>query len=151
MQTKKQAGFTLIELMIVVAIIGILAAVAIPAYQDYTVRSRVSEAFSLASGTKTLVAENAAAGEPLCQGFVNPIASGATDNVSAVACDGTNGNITMTMTAASGGAGTVVVLQPQSGGAALTSGTIPPEGLTWQCNAAAGTTVAAKYLPTNCR
>ncbi len=54
---KKQQGFTLIELMIVVAIIGILAAVAIPAYQDYTIRARVTEGLSLASGGKTAVAE----------------------------------------------------------------------------------------------
>jgi type IV pilus assembly protein PilA len=54
---KVQQGFTLIELMIVVAIIGILAAVAIPAYQDYTIRAQVSEGISLASGAKTAVAE----------------------------------------------------------------------------------------------
>ncbi|MEE4161199.1 MAG: pilin [Woeseiaceae bacterium] len=54
---KKQQGFTLIELMIVVAIIGILAAIAIPAYQDYTIRAQVSEGLSLASGAKTAVAE----------------------------------------------------------------------------------------------
>ncbi len=54
---KKQQGFTLIELMIVVAIIGILAAIAIPAYQDYTIRAQVSEGISLASGAKTAVAE----------------------------------------------------------------------------------------------
>ena len=57
---RVQQGFTLIELMIVVAIIGILAAVALPAYQDYTVRSRVSEAMVFADAAKTAVAENAA-------------------------------------------------------------------------------------------
>ena len=57
MMMHKQQGFTLIELMIVVAIIGILAAVAIPAYQDYTIRARVTEGLSLASGAKTAVAE----------------------------------------------------------------------------------------------
>jgi type IV pilus assembly protein PilA len=54
---KMQKGFTLIELMIVVAIIGILAAIAIPAYQDYTIRSQVSEGLSLAAGAKTAIAE----------------------------------------------------------------------------------------------
>ena len=57
MKMQKQSGFTLIELMIVVAIIGILAAIAIPAYQDYTIRAQVSEALSLADGAKTAVAE----------------------------------------------------------------------------------------------
>lgn len=65
---KAQKGFTLIELMIVVAIIGILAAIALPAYQDYTARSRVSEGLILASEAKTLVADNAANVMPAATG-----------------------------------------------------------------------------------
>ena len=56
-KTQVQKGFTLIELMITVAIVGILAAVALPAYQDYTIRAQVTEGISLASGAKSVVAE----------------------------------------------------------------------------------------------
>ena len=63
MSTQSQKGFTLIELMIVVAIIGILAAIAIPAYQDYTVRAKVTEAINLAASAETAVAEGFQSGD----------------------------------------------------------------------------------------
>jgi type IV pilus assembly protein PilA len=155
MRKQMQKGFTLIELMIVVAIIGILAAVAIPAYQDYTVRARVTEGLSLASSAKALVGENAANGMALDLGFQAPVASA---NVTSVGIDGANGEITITYTAAAGGG--TLVLSPRDGGAAgaaLVAGTIPTNQISWNCNAAgsakAGTTgtLLAKYAPAECR
>ena len=92
---KIQKGFTLIELMIVVAIIGILAAVALPAYQDYTIRAKVAEGVVLASGAKLAVAENAANGAAFRTGWAAPVE---TNNVKSVEVDDVTGKVTVTFT-----------------------------------------------------
>jgi type IV pilus assembly protein PilA len=148
-----QKGFTLIELMIVVAIIGILAAVALPAYQDYTVRAKVSEGLSLAGAAKTAVAENAANGKQFDAGWATPAA---TANVASVAIAQATGVITISYTTAIAAAGAnVIAMVPTSSGTALagtaTASTIPTGGsIEWACNGAA-TTLPAKHRPAVCR
>ena len=136
---KIQKGFTLIELMIVVAIVAILAAIALPAYQDYVVRSRVAEALSLVSAAKTTVAENAASGRPFASGYTAPAA---TANVASVVISNT-GVITATTTTQAGGG--TIIFQPSP---ALVSGTPPADRITWTCT---GGSLLAKYRPAECR
>ncbi|WP_160288283.1 pilin [Pseudomonas knackmussii] len=135
-----QKGFTLIELMIVVAIIGILAAIALPAYQDYTVRSRVSELAVMASSMKATVGENIANAGTVdataCNG-VNTIGTGnSTKNTASTGC--ASGVITVTGTADA--KGVALVYSPSLN---ATTGVV-----TWACTT---TSTNFKYVPAECR
>ena len=141
---KVQQGFTLIELMIVVAIIGILAAVAIPAYQDYTIRAQVSEGLSLASGAKTAMAEyyNQRGTFPSANASLGLSTAADIDGsyVSAVDAGATPGLIAVTF-------GNNV--NAQISGDILQISAITSAGsIQWVCKS---TTLDDKYLPTNCR
>lgn len=136
-----QQGFTLIELMIVIAIIGILAAIALPAYQDYTTRAKVSEVLVMGAPAKLAVAETTSSLGSLAlvtvanSGYVFP---GATKYVSAVAITPATGIVTITST-----------VPNATGALTLTPTEIAGTGqLTWLCRSAA---ISVKYLPSECR
>ncbi len=162
---KVQQGFTLIELMIVVAIIGILAAVAIPAYQDYTIRAQVTEGLVMASEAKTSIAEfNSARGRLPSSAVSAGVAATAdiTGNYITGLAVGDSGLITITYgnKANANIATKAVALGPQHNAAG---------GLVWICGNASepttgtltggvaaadinsATTVEAKYMPVDCR
>lgn len=146
---KKQQGFTLIELMIVVAIIGILAAIAIPAYKDYTIRAQVSEGLTLASGAKAAVSEfymdrgvfpvtNDEAGISLAAEIFGRYATDVTVGALGIITVTYNQPDTHADLVADGG---VLVMTPIAG--------VAQGSVTWDCDTAS--TLPAKWLPAACR
>jgi type IV pilus assembly protein PilA len=143
---KTQKGFTLIELMIVIAIVGILAAIALPAYQDYTIRAKMSEPIALLAEAKTSIAEfYVNRGElPVTLSEAGLTSNPAQPLVKSLAISGT-GLVTITVTSDStmGGAA--------DGSFELSPITLAGGVIEWKCKVGTGGTIEAKYLPSSCR
>jgi len=142
MKKTNQSGFTLIELMIVVAIIGILAAIALPAYQDYTKRSHVTEGLSLAGAAKTAVAEYFSS-----EGVVPNNNS----NAGLSAAASIAGNAVRSVSVSNGVISITYTTKVESGTILQLSPTTSAGGITWNCKPDGSSGVPTKYLPSSCR